>query len=124
MMLATGRCRASIACRRQFFTGHTSRTTNEIWQSIGTLISASTTSGTILPDRLELHTHIEALVEAAGWALFPRGHGDRTTCASKAHIVLTILDGALEKSLARFTREDAIMEAAYLVTANRAGTVN
>lgn len=123
-MFATGLCRAAIA-PRQFFIGHTaSRTTNEICrQSIGTLISASTASGTILPNCLEFHTHVEALIEATGRALLPRGHSDRTTCASKAHIVLAILDGALEESFARFTREDTIMEAAYLVTANRARTV-
>lgn len=124
MMLAAGRRRTAIARRRKFFACHTaSGTANDIRYRVSALISAPTASRTILSNRLELHTHVQALFEATGRTLLPRGHSDRTACASKAHIVLTILDGAFEKSFARFAREDAVVEAAYLVAANRTGTI-
>lgn len=63
-------------------------------------------------------THTEALVESAGGAFFPGNNGDWTARASKAHIILSILDGAFEKSLARLAREYSIMKTTDLVAAN------
>jgi len=67
---------------------------------------------------------MQTLVEATSRTLLPRGNGDRATRASKAHVILPVLDGALEEALTRFARENPIMEAAYLVTADRTGTID
>lgn len=69
-------------------------------------------------------THTEALLESAGGAFFPGNNGDWTARASKAHIILSILDGAFEKSLARLAREYSIMKTTDLIPANWARGIN
>lgn len=67
----------------------------------------------------QLHPAAEALVEAAGGALLARGDGDGAAAAAQAHVVLAVLHRALEEALARLAREDAVVEAADLVAADR-----
>lgn len=66
----------------------------------------------------QLHASLEALVESARRTLFPCGDGDGTRRATQTNIVLPILDSPLEKALAAFTREDAVMEARDFVSTN------
>lgn len=126
VMFASGRRRAAVARYREFFAGHTAGwTADEIRrQGISALISASATPRTIFPDRFELHTHVQAFVEATGWTFLPRSYGDRATSTSKAHVIFSVLDSTLEETFARFARENPIMETAYLVATNRTRTVD
>lgn len=125
VMLASGRRWAAVACRREFLAHTAGRATNEICrQGISALISAPATSRAILPNCFKLHTHVQALLETTRRTLLPRSHGYRATRAPKAHIILAVLDGALEESLARLARENPVVKAAYFVSANRAGTVD
>ena len=69
---------------------------------------------------LELHSRLEALVEPARGALLPGGDGDRALRAPQAHVVLLVLHGALEETLAGLAGEDAVVEARDLVAADGA----
>lgn len=73
-------------------------------QGVGALVGAAAAAGPVLPDGLELHAHVEALVETAGRALFPGRHRDGTAGASQAHVVLAVLDGSLEEALRALAR--------------------
>ena len=92
-------------------------------QSVTALVGAPAAPGPVLSDRLQLHPHLEALLESAGRALLPGGDRHRALCAAQTDVVLLVLDGSLEESLAGLAGEDSVVEARYLVCAYRAGTV-
>lgn len=93
-------------------------------QGIGALIRASSPAGSILPNSLKLHTHVEALVKPTRGTLFSGGNRDRTARTPQAYIVLSILYGSLEETFARLTGEYTVMKATYLVTAYWARAVD
>lgn len=70
----------------------------------------------------QLHPLLKALLESTGGTLFPGGDRDRAGRPPKAHVVLPVLDRPLEEAFARLAREDAVVKAGDLVTADGAGT--
>ena len=109
-------------------------------QGVRTLIRGATTSGSILANRwkkrkknrlsnglfsmcvlsltFQFHARFETLVESAGRTLFPGGDGDWALSAPQTHVVLLVLDGPLEETLARLAGENAVVESGDLVTAH------
>lgn len=66
----------------------------------------------------EFHSSVEALFKSASRALFASGNCDGTSGPSETHIVLLVLNSALEEAFAALTREDAVVETGDLVAAN------
>ncbi len=77
----------------------------------------------ILAHRLELHAHLEALLEAAVGAALALMLVYLTRLLVHARVQLLVLHGALEEALAGLAREQAVVEAAHLVAAHRTQVV-
>ena len=80
-------------------------------QGVTTLVSAPASSCPVLSDGLQLHPHLEALVEPTGRALLPGGDRHRTLGSPQTDVVLLVLDGSLEESLTGLAGEDPVVEA-------------
>lgn len=107
-------------------TGHTSagRSTTTIrgnepsWQRVWNLVSAATTTGTILSDGFQFHSHAQTLIKPTSWALLACGYSDRASGSPEANIILPILDSPFKETLTAFTRENTIMKARNFITTN------
>lgn len=72
----------------------------------------------------QLHTTLETLVETASGTFFSRRHRNWAHGSPQTHVVFSILHCPLEEALARFTTEDAVMEARNFIAADRTRTVD
>ena len=79
----------------------------------------ATAAHTVLAHRLELHAHLQALLETAVGAAFALLFVDLTCLLVHARVELLVLHGALEEALARLACEKAVVEAAHFVAAHR-----
>lgn len=70
----------------------------------------------------KFHAASQTLVKSASRTLLASSDGDRTVPPSETHVVLAVLHRSLEETLARLTREYAVVEAADLVSADWAWT--
>lgn len=79
----------------------------------------ATAAHTVLAHRLELHAHLQALLETAVGAAFALLFVDLTCLLVHARVELLVLHGALEEALARLACEKAVVKAAHFVAAHR-----
>ena len=68
----------------------------------------------------EFHSSVEALFKSASRALFASGNCDGTSGPSETHIVLLVLNSALEEAFAALARQHAVVEARRTVAAYHA----
>jgi len=88
------------------------------------LISGTASPCPVFSDRLQLHSHLKALLKPAGRALLPSGNCHRALGSSQAHIVLLVLHGSLEEALAGLAGENAVVEPRDLVATHRTRRVD
>lgn len=79
----------------------------------------ATATHTVLAHRLELHAHLQALLETAVGAAFALLFVDLTRLLVHARVEFLVLHGALEEAFARLACEQTVVEAAHFVAAHR-----
>lgn len=72
----------------------------------------------------QFHAGVETFFKTTSRAFFARCDSDGTGGTSEAHVILFILDGSFEETLATFTRKDAVMESRNFVATNRTRAVD
>lgn len=88
------------------------------------LVRRTSATRPILPDRLQLHSLLQALLEPTRRALLPRRNRHRTRGAPQANVILPVLHRPLEEAFAGLARKDPVVEAGDLVAADRTWAVD